>query len=489
VSLESTALNISASTPPYRASHPPANSARLPISAKLFLLLIAFVVFAIAITTRGPKWLNDFDQAFYITIAHDLNRHGVFSNGRLDAVDSTVNTPPPGMFFGPLYPALISAVMKLDSRFAESINCAVENNEGKRPGSECKINVLPMHIIHAFMLALGIGSIGWAAFLIFPDRRVFWSAGVLAMGALLAEAELFSFLMTESLSFGLYGPASLGLLIGMKIGSRRAFLISGLLMGLLCLARPSFLGLVPLFAIVIVLGRFLRTGPGGISWPGRSVAFVAGAALVFTPWLVRNFVQVGKFALTEEYGSVALIERFAFNDMTGREYALAFPYCVPTVGGAIVDRLWGSSSVARFEWNTDNSFFNVGRGRRLQLVETHGRLDPVIGSVLASEMAEKGLRHLAVSLPLAWCGMWVGGPLALLLVPLFWWALVRAETEQRRLLLLYSLGGFAMLGLHGLIANHYTRYNLILVAPFSVAAAWMLISFLPVPFGRRPVTP
>jgi hypothetical protein len=55
--------------------------------------------------------------------------------------------------------------------------------------------------------------------------------------------------------------------------------------------------------------------------------------------------------------------------------------------------------------------------------------------------------------------------------------------------LLYSLGGFAMLGLHGLIANHYTRYNLILVAPFSVAAAWMLISFLPVPFGRRPVTP
>jgi hypothetical protein len=256
----------------------------------------------------------------------------------------------------------------------------------------------------------------------------------------------------------------------------------------LCLARPSFLVLVPFFAIGILLGRFLGTAPSRISWVGRSFAFVIAAALVLTPWLVRNYVSIGKIGLTEEYGSAALIERFAFNDMTAREYALAFPYCVPIVGPAIVSRLWGAASMARFEWDQDRSFFNVGRAQRTKLVETHGRLDPIVGKLLTTEMAEKGLHHLLVSLPLAWCGMWVGGPFALLLVPLFWCALLRAPTP-RRLLLLYSAGGFVMLGLHGLVANHYTRYNLILIGPFSAAAAWMMLSFLRASFRLKPAAP
>ncbi len=31
-----------------------------------------------------------------------------------------------------------------------------------------------------------------------------------------------------------------------------------------------------------------------------------------------------------------------------------------------------------------------------------------------------------------------------------------------------------MLGLHAALANHYTRYNLILIGPFCAGAAWML---------------
>jgi hypothetical protein len=459
------------------------------MAAKLLLFLLAFSILVVAITTRGEKWLNDFDQAHYLTIAYDLDRHGVFSNGRLDKVDSTTAAPPPGMFFGPLYPALIAEVMKIDSRFAESVNCAVENNEGKRPGSDCKIYVVPMHVLHAVLLALGVASIGWAGFLIFSHPGVFWLGGALATAALLVDAELFSFLMTESLSFSLYSVAAVGILFGAKTGRYSAFIIAGLFAGLLCLARPSFLVLVPFFAIVILLGRFLATPPSRISWPARSFAFVIAATLVLTPWLVRNYVSLGKIGLTEEYGSAALIERFAFNDMTAREYALAFPYCVPVVGPAIVNRISGAASMARFEWDKDNSFFNVGRAQRLNLVATHDRLDPIIGKLLTTEMAEKGLRHLLVSVPLAWCGMWVGGPFALLLVPLFWWALIIAPPTSRRLLLLYSAAGFVMLGLHGLVANHYTRYNLILIGPFSAAGAWMILSFIRSSFRLKAAAP
>ena len=36
-----------------------------------------------------------------------------------------------------------------------------------------------------------------------------------------------------------------------------------------------------------------------------------------------------------------------------------------------------------------------------------------------------------------------------------------------------------MLGLDALIGNHYTRYNLILIGPYAVGAAWIIASWLP----------
>jgi hypothetical protein len=92
---------------------------------KLLFGCFAFAVLSFSILHR-PAWtLNDFDQGFYLTIAYDLDKHGVFSNGPFAGVDSTVARPPPGMFFGPVYPALVLAAMKLDGRFAASVRCSV----------------------------------------------------------------------------------------------------------------------------------------------------------------------------------------------------------------------------------------------------------------------------------------------------------------------------------------------------------------------------
>jgi hypothetical protein len=45
-----------------------------------------------------------------------------------------------------------------------------------------------------------------------------------------------------------------------------------------------------------------------------------------------------------------------------------------------------------------------------------------------------------------------------------------------------------MLGLHGFVANHYPRYNLILIGPFAAATAWMLLSFVRA-LRRKPAAP
>jgi hypothetical protein len=39
-------------------------------------------------------------------------------------------------------------------------------------------------------------------------------------------------------------------------------------------------------------------------------------------------------------------------------------------------------------------------------------------------------------------------------------------------LLIYAAPAVAMLGLHALIANGETRYNLILIGPLAIAGAW-----------------
>src|SRR3954468_5502443 len=108
-----------------------------PLRDKIVLVVTAFAVLAVAIMMQPAKRLSDFDQSFYLTIAYDLDHHGVFSNGIFDNTDSTVTAPPPGMFFVPLYPALGLAAMKFDRRFAAAAACSVESNEDHRDEASC----------------------------------------------------------------------------------------------------------------------------------------------------------------------------------------------------------------------------------------------------------------------------------------------------------------------------------------------------------------
>jgi hypothetical protein len=442
--------------------------------------LLVFAVLATAILSRPAKWLGDFDQSFYLTIAYDLNHHGVFSNGVFDKVDSTVAAPSPGIFFGPVYPWLIVAATKIDDRFAQAVDCSVQAN-ASTPGSvECDVYALPMHIAHAALLTLGVLAIAFAAELIFTS-----SAGSLATVALLPSADLFSFVMTESVTFSLYSIAALALVMALKASSVARIVLVGLLFGLLCLTRPSFVILAPVAIGLIAVNDIWLSSARWRAVLGHGFAFALAWLVIVGPWLVRNGVSAGKWGLTEEYGSAALVERFAFDDMTAREFVLAFPYCLPGIGEPVVNWAFGPQAMARFVYDRPGSFFEVGRLHRDKLVEAHGRLDPLIKNLIRDEMVERWWRYLLVSLPLAWCGIWVGGWLGLALVPLFGCACVMAVRRSKPLFLLYAAPAVVMLALHMAVANHYTRYNLILIGPFAAGAAWIMAQIVPSAMAAR----
>jgi uncharacterized membrane protein (DUF441 family) len=456
----------------------------LAFGVRIVFGLLVFAVLATAILSRPAKWLSDFDQSFYLTIAYDLNHYGVFSNGVFDKVNSTVAVPPPGIFFGPIYPWIIVAATKVDQKFAKALDCSVEDND-VRDSAECDAYARPMHIIHAALLTLGVLAIALAAELIFSSGAVFWVAGSLATLALLPDADLFAFVMTESLTFALSSIAVLALVLALKVPRLPRIALVGLLFGLLCLTRPSFVVLAPVVIGLIAINDIWVSPVRWRSVLGHGLAFALAWLVIVGPWLVRNAVSAGKWGLTEEYGSAALIERFAFDDMTAREFMLAFPYCLPGIGEPVVNWAFGPQAMARFVYHKPGSFFHVGRSRRDQLVETHGRLDPLIKGLIRDEMAQRWWRYLLVSLPLAWCGMWVGGWFGLALVPLFGCACVMAVRQSKPLFLLYAAPAVVMLALHAAVANHYTRYNLILIGPFAVGAAWLMAQIVPSAMAAR----
>ena len=448
-------------------------------------MVSAFVVLAAAILGREAVELSDFDQRFYTTIAYDIDRYGVFSNGTLDDVDSVVSAPPSGMFFGPVYPVLVLLGMKIDDRFATAVSCSVESIHNHRDASLCEPYATPMRILHAMLLALGVVMIALSAKLVLPGRLAFWLAGALALGSLALESEIFSYVMTESVTFSIYSVFAYTSLLAWKTCRAWHFALAGGSLGFLCLTRPSFVVLVPIISVMMVVRsrwldgsrlRFVVTAVGAF---GLAYCVVAGT------WAMRNFVSAGKFALTEEYGAVTLIERFAYNDMTLREFVQAFPYCTPGVGDLAFDLIYGTDSMHRFVYHTPGSFFHVGRAHREELIARHKRLDPIIGEIVLNEAAAHGWRHVLVSIPLAWCGMWVGWLAGLVLVPLFVWGCAQAFREGRFLPLFYAAPAIWMLGLHAGVANHTTRYNLILIGPFVLGAAMVISEWFEGPRVER----
>ena len=452
---------------------------RLATRAGLFIL--ALVILGALIVAKPTRSLQDFDQSFYVTLAYDLDRYGVFSNGPFSGVDDTVTAPPAGMFFGPVYPALVAAVMKLDRRFDAAARCSVEANRGHRDIATCDPYDLPMRLLNALLLAIAVVAIAAAAELMVRRRAMFLLAGLCALVALACEASAFSYIMTESAIFAIYSVFMLAVVLAWRSGRAKHFILGGALLGLLCLAKPSYLVLFPIVAALSFVYLYWLAEPRRPHALGRVLAFCLAFGCVAGAWVARNAVSVGKFGFTEEYGAVVLIERFAYNDMTLREFFQAFPYCTPGLGEIAFDPVYGTDSMHRFTYHTEGSFFHVGRDRRDALVAQYRRLDPLIGGIIRDELRSDWWRHLLVSIPLAWCGLWAGWLASLVLVPLFVWACVRAVRTRQPLLLFYAAPAVAMLGLDALIGNHYTRYNLILIGPYAVGAASIMTSWLPKP--------
>lgn len=442
--------------------------------------LLAFVALLAALLTRPVPPVEDFDQSFYFSIAHDLSRYGVYSNGVFGPSGTETAPPQAGMFFMPLYPLVIWGAMQIDARFDATIACANKLRIDRAQYKRCPPYSFPVMVLHAVMLALGAFAAAKAGAVILKAPAVFYLMLAVTTAGLYSHAGLFSYMMTESLTFCLYSLCTLCLTLALDRHRTIYFSLTGFCLGLLVLTRPSFLALLPIFVIVLCVKRWL--GDNAIRL-GRGMALILVCALTISPWLMRNVISVGKFGLTEEYGAGIIIERLGYNKMTLTEGLLAFPACIPQVGNDAVSMIFGERVMNRWGWSGSGTFFGSGTERRVALMG-QGRLDPIIGTILADELRDNWWRHALTSIPIAWCGLWVGQLWGLIFIPIFIVGGVIAVRRRNSLFLAYLFPALAMGLVHGVLANHNVRFNIGFIGPIAVGVAYVALEVWS-RYGRR----
>ena len=256
----------------------------------LTLLLIAFVLRCAVVVVRRDNLSIDRDA--YLAIAENL----AAGNGFCSIVGQ------PTAFRPPLYPLLLAACLSLGGTIA----------------------------IAVVQIGLGTATVGltWrlARNADLPRKIAFVAGLFVAVDPLLLELTsqpmtetLFAFLATALLCSSTR-PA--GLRIERPV-------VSGVLMGLAALCRPSiwaFGGLCLVFVATRLLRSFLRKEPPtvAVNWRGGLMVTIVAAAVV-SPWVLRNWNVFGRPILMTTHGGYTLAlgnnEFFDADVVSGQERA------------------------------------------------------------------------------------------------------------------------------------------------------------------------
>jgi hypothetical protein len=118
--------------------------------------------------------------------------------------------------------------------------------------------------------------------------------------------------MTETLATFLAVVALLTLGIAGRSGTARASLLAGLAIALATLSRPTFLswGILAVLALLIVPGQQSKviTTPAAPRWRWvPAVACLVGLVIGLSPWVIRNWVQVGRPIATTAHGGYTFL--------------------------------------------------------------------------------------------------------------------------------------------------------------------------------------
>ena len=444
---------------------------------------IAATLVAAQLATKRADTLQP-DELTYLSIVQDLQRNGMFTNGEMV---SESERRQPGRFFAPAYPGLLHGLATLDPALADAIACHLAERERVRGACGSLVSLLILQVVLA---GVGLAAVFAIALTLSGSLPVAWMTMLIALasGVLSDYARLF---LTENIAFPAFLVA-LACLVALfadstagngSDGSTRLWqaIAAGAALGIAVLARPSFLYLAYACAIVLAL---LALWPGQrrarIGWAHAGLFALAclGALL---PWLVRNYSQFGDMTLTTGYAPFTLAQRVAYNAMTWQEWWAAWIFWFPDIGDDLAKALLPPEATARLGFNEPETFYKTGVGPVFSdTLAAAGDPRHHLSYIMKTHVVGDLGKHVAVTFPLAWRGMWPGKWIAVAGVLLLLPAII-LQRRSGRLVPFLALAAplFFMLGLHAFASVNVVRYNAPMIALYAFAIAICIAQLVP----------
>ena len=464
------------------------------------ILLVALLfVFAFFRTAGLQRFLthapNTGDAVANVVGAYNLAYHGVISNS-----ENAEENLAPTNYREPLPIFFLAAHIRLHPTLSSG-HSVKTINEGKASGALKQHN-----LFWAFLVLVGVGLTCFTA--IRPAAMALPSALIAMHGVqviFLQSSGIIDMMVTEIQAAALLAWIAFALVRSMRSGRLLCFAASGLLIGFLALTKGIFCYVGPAFIAVLFIIRFIPRNIGS----KRRTALCFGVMflamnLVVLPWMVRNWLKLGAFEVTQRSGVVMMI-RAHMELMSDLEYKGAFWYCAPALlrrgemdlfkdlhfsmkdlgEGGRLQRLNRSNDsafavrdlAAEKAGRPDAalSFYRAGRAERIRL-ENHYR---ELGAANPSHLADRDMRreamrifmadpwrHLRMSALFLWRGLWCmeAGPLP-------GW-------------LLFLLNGLSFLALcgmaiGGIFRNHPLSLGLVLLPVGAIALMALTTHFIP----------
>ncbi|MEQ8227023.1 MAG: hypothetical protein RIA64_02975 [Rhodospirillales bacterium] len=377
-----------------------------------------------------------------------------------------------GFYLNPMYPGFLALLTFVDESFMAALKCV------RSAEASCDLSGLTLaFLLQGILAALSTFFVFLATRLLTADLRIAWLTLIIVL-SVKTFADYAPQLLTESLAF--FFVMLFTWLLAVILNSRDVRLApviwAGAVLGLATLTRPSYQYLIVFMAPVLFLWfRFGSNAGWRVSFRAGAV-FTVAAAAVLTPWVIRNYLDLGVVTVNSG-GARVFVERLPYNLMTWSEWGMSFIYWLPDFGDNLATILFSKESVRRLSWYHPDSFYMMGRGQFFYDVRALAaqHADP-LGFMLREYVWGDLFKHLAVTVTLAVRGMWVGNYVSLvglIMLPGCVWILVR----QQRLVpfLVYCLPPCFMLGLYAFVSVNVVRYNEPLIAVFALSAATAIV--------------
>ena len=420
----------------------------------LLTLLITGAVLSALARVQAPTPAPRADALRYLDYSVNLLESGTF------ALSSPQPTAP-GRANVPLYPGFLATGFTATHTTPTALRCYLATTT-----PTCPPVLGPAYGAQRALAALTILAIwrlGWHC--LGTRSGAAWTA---AAALISGQSQAFAGqLLTENLSMPLFALTTLAL-VRAGSGALGWSACAGVALGLLTLTRPEFLYLalavaaLALLRVPLAAGRTLRRR----RLVAAAVLLTAGA-MVVTPWLARNRTTFGDPALTVTYSGQVLAQRVQYNRMTTAELGAAFIYWLPDFGDSLALHWLPASSYRRLGFTT-GSYYRAGLDYYDGLVQARGGTAAATAALVHDDVLSQPLKHVLVTLALAWRGLFVGKLWGLCGLLAFAVVLARGGAP-RSMLVRVSAPAWFMLALYAAVSVCVPRYAVCLVPTFALA--------------------